>query len=587
MHSDEIISALAIDINFQKVSCSLKQGFRGRKKCILEEVSGSFKSAELTAIMGPSGAGKTTLLNILTGFQKNFTGKVAYQSERSELNWKTFKKYSRYIQQDDALFPFFTVQETISIAAELKLGKNLSRDTKEKVIDDVLSSLDLIRTKDTRCAMLSGGERKRLSIALEMVNNPLVMFLDEPTTGLDSTAAMQCATVMKNLARNCRTIICTIHQPSSPIFEMFDQVYLVAEGRCVYHGDPMTIVTYLSRVGLTCPKYHNPADYVMEVMCNEYGNFNKRLADVHNDSWRNMYKNLDVEKYEKQEITATMNSPSEFNNARVLLNRCLLRFYKDWQTTIVKLIIYVGLGLLMGMTYYDCGFDANKFQTNLGMLVLLGIIVFYCSLLPAVLKFPFELLILRKEHLNDWYKIRTHYVTFIVTGLIFQSFFVVTFTTIVYLLSSQPLELERYVMFETMMILFSFIGEGIGLMLGIYFEPVAGIFGCIVVGVSQVSFCGYFIYYNHMSRYVSYFSNIMFTRYVTEGILHAIYGYKREKLDCPSDMIYCHFRTPQIFLTEVQLKHDNFTLDVVILIFHTIVLFTLAYYLLKKKVSSV
>ena len=587
MHQVETSYGVSIDINFKKVSYTMKQGFRSQKRRIINEVSGSFKCGELTAIIGPSGSGKTTLLNILTGFRKDFEGKVTYQSESSEINWKAFKKYSRYIQQDDALYPFFTVQETMSMAAELKLESNLGRDVKQKIMNNVLSSLDLIRNIHTRCGNLSGGEKKRLSIALEMVKNPAVMFLDEPTTGLDSSATMQCATVLKNLARNYRTVICTIHQPSSTIYEMFDHVYLIAEGRCIYQGDPMNLVTYLSRVGLICPKYHNPADYVMEVMCNEYGNFNERLADAQNDTWRKSYVRAALKKLKTQEIIGASSYPSELRRARILWNRCLLRFYKDWQTTSVKLIIYFGLGLLVGMTCYDSGFDAEKFPTNLGMLTLVGIIVFYCSLLPAVLKFPFELLILRKEHLNDWYKIRTHYISFLVTSLLFQTFFVVMFTGIVYLLSNQPLELHRFLMFELMMILFCFIGEGIGLILGISFNPVFGIFGCIVVGASQVAFCGYFIYYNHMSPFMFRISQMMFTRYVTEGVVHAIYGFNRGKLVCPNEIIYCHYRNPKTFIAEIEIENENVIIDSVILIIHTVVLFLVAYYLLRRKVSSI
>ncbi|XP_043471348.1 ATP-binding cassette sub-family G member 1-like [Leptopilina heterotoma] len=587
----DVLSSTAIDINFQKISCSFKENFLREKKCVLQEVSGNFKCGQLTAIMGPSGAGKSTLLNILTGFQRNFEGRLIYQSEKGEISYKHFKKYSRYIQQDDALYSFFTVRETITIAAELKLESSMSRSVKRKIIDDILSSLDLMKTKDTICGKLSGGERKRFSIALEMLNDPLVMFLDEPTTGLDSSAAMQCATVLKNLAKNSRTIVCTIHQPSTTIYEMFDHVYMVAGGRCIYQGDPMMIVSYFSSFGLTCPKYHNPADYAMEVMCNEYGDFNRKLSVGQNSemkmqTWRKKQEEK-IEGLKKGNVVRTMNPPSEFNKTRVLLFRCFLRFYKDWQSTMIRFFMYFLLGVLFGMTYYDCGFNAEKFPSNIGMFTLIGIIVFYCSLLPAVLKLPFELSILRKENLNDWYKIRSYYVVFVITNLIFQAGFVALFTGLAYVLSKQPMELFRFLMFVTIMILFAFIGESIGLILGIIFKPVAGIFGCIVVGSSQLSFCGYFIYYNHMSPFVYELCQFVFTRYVSEGVLNSVYRYDREKLDCPSDVIYCHFRDPTIFLREIGLDEPKFITDATVLASHAAFFFIVGYILLKKKVSSI
>lgn len=109
--------------------------------------------------------------------------------------------------------------------------------------------------------LLSGGERKRLSIALELVNNPPVIFLDEPTTGLDDLSCSQCISLLRRVARGGRTVICSVHTPSAKIFAMFDHVYIVAAGQCVYQGGGEYIVPYLQSVGLTCPVTYNPSDF--------------------------------------------------------------------------------------------------------------------------------------------------------------------------------------------------------------------------------------------------------------------------------------------------------------------------------------
>lgn len=246
---------------------------QGKRK-ILKGVSGASKS--FTAIMGPSGAGKSTLMNILAGRlrgnrQNIVGGEVFYNGQK--VDPVTFASNIAYVMQEDAIKATTTPREAFHFSAALRLGSSVTEEERHKRVEDLIEELRLSKCADTmvgnarlRIPGISGGERKRTAIGVELISNPAIVFLDEPTSGLDSFAAHRVVTVLNRLASKGRTVLCTIHQPSSEVFSVFDDVLLIADGRLVYHDKRTSMNSYFESLGHKCPSSYNPADFVMFLM---------------------------------------------------------------------------------------------------------------------------------------------------------------------------------------------------------------------------------------------------------------------------------------------------------------------------------
>lgn len=239
-----------------------------QSKTLLSSIHASFKAGSLTAILGGSGSGKTTLLNTIA--ERIFSSRLS-QTGSTTFNGSKGVQAVRhaYVMQQDVLLPTLTVRETLQYSADLRLPRSTSKDDRRRVVEEVILELGLKECADTRIGNsqhrgCSGGEKRRTSIGVQLLANPSVLFLDEPTTGLDATSAHQLVKTLKVLAGKGRTIITTIHQPRSEIWDLFDNLVVLTRGSPVFSGPRSECEPWFSALGYSLPPFVNPAEFYID-----------------------------------------------------------------------------------------------------------------------------------------------------------------------------------------------------------------------------------------------------------------------------------------------------------------------------------
>ncbi|CAE7222215.1 Abcg8, partial [Symbiodinium necroappetens] len=257
--------------NVTKATFTVKKRRWGKvtaSKDIVRNVSLSMQSGQTLAVMGPSGAGKTTFMDLLTleGSSGSRTGYVDLNGKA--MTPEVFKQYCAHVPQHDQGWPFLTCHETVQFAADFFL--RVSTSERRARADGILETMGLQSCRHTRVGNeyikgLSGGQRRRLSLAVAFMKNPLVVFLDEVTSGLDAASAASITKFLQELARSEDVIIaCTIHQPSARIFKGFDKLLLLSGGRVAYSGQVEDAVEHFQKLGFSIPDHENPADFFLD-----------------------------------------------------------------------------------------------------------------------------------------------------------------------------------------------------------------------------------------------------------------------------------------------------------------------------------
>ena len=400
-------------------------------KNILDNVSGYVNKGCALAIMGPSGCGKTTLINCIAQRSTSFTGNISV-GENTIIN----RRLITFVPQEDHLIGALTVRETLLFCA--KLSTNMSKIERLARVSELIDAFGLSNQADTVVGTpiqkgISGGQKRRTSVASQLITSPQIVCLDEPTSGLDSLSAYEIISYLCELARRENIIVvASIHQPSTSTFRLFDNVLLLSKGKMIYNG-PVACEDYFRQAGCNIPQYYNPADYMLEVTNTDFSHDEHTLKTLI-DYWENSREAivlLDDVVRGVSELSDSTHKPNVFKQTVILVHRLLIKSYRDIVVYGVRLAMYVGLAILMGTVWLRLDTNQDKIQAYINAMFFSSAFLSFMAVayIPAFLE---DRAVLVRERDNGLYGVTSFILSNMIIGIPFLFIIALTFCLITY-----------------------------------------------------------------------------------------------------------------------------------------------------------
>ncbi|KAM7492182.1 hypothetical protein LguiA_035103 [Lonicera macranthoides] len=512
---------------------------KNTSRYILKKVNCEAKPGEITAVAGPSGAGKTTLLEIIAGViaLARVSGRILINNQ--PMNNARFRRVSGYVTQQEALFPLLTVEETLLYSARLRLRGPTKMATER--VRELLTELGLDHVAGSRIGSksargISGGEKRRVSIGVDIVHDPAVLLIDEPTSGLDSAAALQVMYLLKSMARNQgKTIVLTIHQPGFRILELFDQVVLLSNGTVLHHGPLHLLEEHLIFAGHCIPRHVNVLEFAIDVteslLTDTEENDSEEIEDEQENEYAHAPKFSNLKNCEENCMFYTN---SLFKEVLILSQRFSHNIFRTKQLFAARTIQAIVAGVLLGTIFMNSYSDSRRLQlqTRIGFFAF-SLTFLLSSTTEALPIFLQERRILMRETSSGAYRVGSYVIA---NTLIFLPFLLTVsllFSTPVYWLVGLRPDLDGFLYFSLVVWL-------VVLMSNSFVASFSALVPNFIMGMSLIAgimgsfflFSGYFISKDDIPKYWIFMHYLSLFRYPFECFMINEFGGERGKSKC-------------------------------------------------------
>jgi ABC-type multidrug transport system ATPase subunit len=520
-----------VDVRWSDVTMTLRDKKTGVERDVLRDVSGEAQRGRLLAIMGPSGAGKSSLLNALANqvpASKNLslTGTLTANGVDARRG-EGFRK--AYVQQEDVFYSQLTTRETLETAAKLGGASDVKATTEALLSDLGLQECANTRVGDAKTRGISGGEKKRLALGVQLVGAPAVIFADEPTSGLDSFQAQRVMETLSRLAREQgKTVICSIHQPRSSIVELFDDLCLLAGGRVAYFGPMSNARDWFNAAGFEVPQNVNTAEYLIDLVSIDVTSpetttaTTKRIATIvqkHASAPPARAVASSAKTSAGTELAVTGKRVGFWKQFPLLLHRSWRQVRRDKATNTVRLMTSLNSAMVFGSIFWKMKLSQTAIQDRLGLLQVSAINAAMAALMKTLTSFTKEKVIVNRERASRAYGVLPYFTGKLLAELPVGAFFPLAFGATVYPMTGLHPTLAHFGRFCAVLTLESFTSSSMGLAISAVAPSTeAAVAMGPAVMVLFIVFGGYYVNPDNVPPYFRWLNKCSLIKWAFQGL---------------------------------------------------------------------